>query len=61
MASKLKIFIHKIQPIYVSDHVACFNVDGLPIPVLYELDYVESSITINCINLWQDLLGIQAL
>lgn len=61
ISSKLKLFIREIRPIYVSDHLACFNVDGLPIPVLDELNYVQSDVVIDRVNLWQNLLDTRIL
>jgi len=57
VAPIIKRFISVCNPIYVSDHAALFSVDGLPTPILRELDYAkDGEHVINRVATWQDLL-----
>lgn len=58
VASRFRDFIDVIKPLYVSDHLACFTVDDLPLPTIAEVNYDECLNTaIERITFWQNLLG----
>ncbi|WP_255435328.1 DUF692 family multinuclear iron-containing protein [Chitinimonas sp. BJB300] len=47
-----------LNPIYISDHLACFTHAGRNLPLLAELDYDSQHVLIHeRVKMWQDLLG----
>jgi len=55
----LKNLINELKPIYISDHIAKFNCDGLPMPVLAEVDYTGNDHIAKKVSDWQEILGVQ--
>lgn len=62
IAKKISMFINIIKPIYVSDHLAEFFLDNLPLPKNNELKYDEDKADIfKKVKIWQDLLDSEIL
>ena len=62
VAARFRYFIEIVQPIYVSDHLAQFSVDGLLLPSMKEMDYVHCfDVAKERVAFWQELLGSQLL
>lgn len=53
----LRKWIHVLQPLYVSDHLAQFTIDGRRLPLLAELDYRTAyAHTKARIKAWQEII-----
>lgn len=61
LARLMRIWIEAINPIYVSDHLARFSVNGRTLPITAEIDYTRFTKTREKLARWQDLLGAQLL
>lgn len=56
-ASKIKRFADELQPIYISDHVGCYTVNGRYFPEMLEVDYENIiDFAAHRVTYWQDLL-----
>lgn len=57
-AKRIRLFIHEMQPLYVSDHGARFSHRGVNLFHLGELDYRKDYDRVRArVDLWQELLG----
>lgn len=61
LAKILRLWIDEIGPLYVSDHLARFSIDGRTLPITAEIDYGDFSRTLERLVYWQELLGVQLL
>lgn len=58
MAKRLRVYIDAMNPLYVSDHVACFSHRGRRLYHLGEIDYpAEYDKVRERVERWQELLG----
>jgi methanobactin biosynthesis cassette protein MbnB len=59
-AKRLRIYIDALDPMYVSDHVACFSFKGRSFFHLGEIDYGNVyGLVRSRVGLWQDMVGRQ--
>jgi len=62
IAKRLRCWIDALAPVYVSDHVAQFTVEGRLLPLLAEIEYGRNYSKVrDRVLFWQDLLGVQIL
>lgn len=62
MAKKINEFTAALNPLYISDHIACFSHNGRQLYHLAEVDYqAEYNQIKDRVNWWQDKLGRQLL
>lgn len=62
LSSIIRNFSAALRPLYISDHLARFNIHTLNIPITAEIDYdLEYSKVKRKTQTWQDLLGTQLL
>ncbi len=61
LASLLKKWFETIDPIYVSDHLGLFELNGNISPLLIEINYLEQDYYLKKTENWQSLLQINLL
>lgn len=58
LGKRLQKWVEVLQPIYVSDHIGKFTVDGRRLPLLMEIDYKFDALLVReRVEIWQDMLG----
>ena len=58
LSVRIKHWIDVLKPIYVSDHIAKFSVDGRSLTFLGEVNYKKELLKVkNSVQEWQELLG----
>jgi hypothetical protein len=58
LSVRIKHWIHVLKPIYISDHIAKFSVDGRSLIFLGEVNYKKEFTKVkDYVQAWQDLLG----
>jgi uncharacterized protein len=60
LGNRLRRFVRTLRPIYVSDHLGHYEVDGRLLPELVEVDYNDRSL-FTAIARWQDMLACTLL
>jgi hypothetical protein len=62
IGKQFKKIYNKMNTIYISDHVAKFHYDGLPLPIIAELSYQEVlEQIIDRVSIWQEILNTKLL
>ncbi|MCY1078889.1 multinuclear nonheme iron-dependent oxidase [Archangium lansingense] len=60
MASRLRLLARELKPLYISDHLLRFTVEGREVPLLPELEYGHVyEHARQRVGLWQEMLGTQ--
>lgn len=58
MASRLRLLARELEPLYISDHLVRFTVEGRDVPLLPELEYGRVyEQARRRVGLWQEMLG----
>ena len=60
LSTRLRHWIDVLDPLYVSDHLACHEVGGQLMPELIEVDYRDGTV-VDAIARWADMLGTELL
>ncbi|WP_394832101.1 DUF692 family protein [Pendulispora rubella] len=62
MASRIRTMARELRPLYISDHLLRFTVDGREVPFLPELDYGRGyDLACRRVTSWQEQLGAPVL
>lgn len=58
LAQIINKLAHELKPLYVSDHLGLFFIDGMPTPTMLEIDYKnQREIVFDNLSAWQDMLN----